>query len=167
MIRALVDAGLDRLIVSIDSADRATHERNRGLEGLERRLIEGIADARACGEPVQASVTVSRLLRYDELPATLQRLGFDEVSFSYPRCEPFGSSSLVYGGDSTLVDLDRDELLAALAAIGQLRKRFPVLNPRASLAEVASRLRPFDRPVDVVAVFVKAHTGEGRCPWLP
>jgi MoaA/NifB/PqqE/SkfB family radical SAM enzyme len=141
MIRALVDAGLDRLIVSIDSADRATHERNRGLEGLERRLIEGIAGARACGLPVQASVTVSRLLRYDELPATLQRLGFDEVSFSYPRREPFGSNSLVYGGDSTLVDLDRDELLAALAAIGQLRKRFPVLNPRASLAEVSGYVR--------------------------
>jgi hypothetical protein len=90
--------------------------------------------------PVQASVTVNRLVRYDELPATLRRLGFDHVSFSYPRREPFGSTSLVYG-QSDLVDLDRDELLAALDAIGRLRKRFPVLNPRASLDEVARYVR--------------------------
>ena len=81
-ITSLAAAGLDRLIVSIDSANLAEHERNRGLEGLERRLAEGIARARACGLPVQASVTVSRLVRYDELPDTLQRLGFDDVAFS-------------------------------------------------------------------------------------
>src|SRR5271166_2916023 len=140
-VGSLVAAGLDRLIISIDSADLSEHERNRGLDGLERRLVEGIAQARARGLPVQASVTVNRLVRYDELPGTLRRLGFDCVSFSYPRREPFGSTSLVYGGESQLVDLDRDELLAALDAIGQLRKRFPVLNPRASLAEVARYVR--------------------------
>ena len=135
-IDSLAAAGLDRLMVSIDSAKLSEHESNRGLEGLEHRLIEGIAQARAFGLPVQASVTVNRLARYDELPDTLQRLGFDCVSFSYPRREPFGSTSLVYG-ESPLVDLEREELLAALAAIRRLRKRFPVLNPRASLAEVA------------------------------
>jgi MoaA/NifB/PqqE/SkfB family radical SAM enzyme len=140
-VAALAAAGLSRLIVSIDSAELAAHERNRGLEGLERRLVEGIAAARRCGLPVQASVTVSRLVRYDELPATLRRLGFDSVSFSYPRREPLGSSSLVHGPQSQLVDLDRDELLAALAAIGRLRKDFPVVNPRASLAEVARYVR--------------------------
>jgi MoaA/NifB/PqqE/SkfB family radical SAM enzyme len=139
-ITSLVAAGLRQLIVSIDSAGLAEHERNRGLEGLERRLAEGIARARACGLPVKASVTVSRLVRYDELPDTLRRLGFDDVAFSYPRREPLGSTSLVYG-ESDLVDLDRDELLAALDAIGRLRKRFPVFNPRASLAEVARYVR--------------------------
>ena len=139
-IESLVTAGLSRLIVSIDSANLGEHERNRGLEGLERRLAEGIAQARACSLPVQASVTVNRLVSYDELPETLRRLGFDNVAFSYPRREPFGSTSLVYG-NSHLVDLDRDELLAALAAIGRVRKRFPVLNPRASLAEVARYVR--------------------------
>ena len=135
-IASLAAAGLRRLIVSIDSAELAEHERNRGLEGLERRLAESIGRARARGLPVQASVTVSRLVRYDELPGTLRRLGFDDVAFSYPRREPLGSTSLVYG-ESDLVDLARDELLAALDAIARLRKRFPVLNPRASLAEVA------------------------------
>ena len=107
------------------------------MEGLERRLAEGIARAREYGLPVQASVTVNRLVRYDELPDTLRRLGFDNVAFSYPRSAPFGSTSLVYSEHSHLVDLDCDELLAALEAIGRLRKQFPVLNPRASLAEVA------------------------------
>jgi MoaA/NifB/PqqE/SkfB family radical SAM enzyme len=140
-IDALAAAGMSRLIVSIDSADPAAHERNRGLDGLERRLAEGIARTRAAGLPVQASVTVSRLVRYEALPATLRRLGFDDVSFSYPRRAPFGSSSLVYSEESQLVDLDRDELLAALAAIGRLRKEFPVFNPPASLAEVARYVR--------------------------
>jgi MoaA/NifB/PqqE/SkfB family radical SAM enzyme len=135
-IDRLAVAGLDRLIISIDSADASEHERNRGLEGLEGRIAAGIDRAHANGVPVQASVTVNRLVRYAELPDTLRRLGFDCVSFSYPRREPLGSSSLVYG-ESDLVDLDRDELLAALGSISQLRKRFPVLNPRASLAEVA------------------------------
>jgi len=140
-IESLLVAGLSRLIVSIDSANLAEHERNRGLEGLERRLVEGIAQARAGGLSVQASVTVNRLICYDELPDTLRRLGFDCVSFSYPRREPFGSTSLVYGAESDLVDLDQDELLGALDAIGRLRKRFPVLNPRASLRR-GRALRP-------------------------
>jgi len=139
-IDRLAAAGLDRVIVSIDSANIAEHERNRGLEGLEGRIAEGIARAHAYRLPVQASVTVNRLVRYDELPGTLRRLGFDNVAFSYPRREPLGSSSLVYG-DSDLVDLDRDEPLAALDAIGRLRKQFSVLNPRASLSEVARYVR--------------------------
>ena len=45
---------------------------------------------------VQASVTVSRLVRYDELPDTLRRLGFESVSFPYPRREPFGAPMFVW-----------------------------------------------------------------------
>jgi MoaA/NifB/PqqE/SkfB family radical SAM enzyme len=150
-IESLVLAGLSRLIVSIDSANLAEHERNRGLEGLGRRLAEGIAQARACSLPVQASVTVNRLICYDELPDTLQRLGFDCASFSYPRREPFGSTSLVYGGESELVDLDQDELLAALDAIDRLRKRFPVLNPRASFAEVGRYVRGEPQAIACIA----------------
>jgi MoaA/NifB/PqqE/SkfB family radical SAM enzyme len=145
----LARAGLARLIVSIDSADHAEHERNRGLEGLDRRLIEGIAQARKFGLPVQASVTVNRLIRYQELPDTLRRLGFDDVSFSYPRREPFGSTSLVYS-NSALVDFECDELLAALDAIARLRQEFPVLNPRASLDEVARYVRGEEQSVPCV-----------------
>lgn len=140
-VDALAKAGLTRLIVSIDSGDLTEHDRNRGLDGLAQRMAEAIAQARILGLPVHASVTVSRLVRYDDLPDTLRRLGIESVAFSYPRREPFGSTSLVYGGDSPLVDLDRDELLDALSAIRRLAKRFPVLNPGPSLDEVARYVR--------------------------
>jgi MoaA/NifB/PqqE/SkfB family radical SAM enzyme len=104
-IEQLATAGLERLIVSIDSADLTLHESNRSLDGLARRIRQGIARARAIGLPVNASVTVSRLVRYDELPDTLRDLGVEGVQFSYPRNEPFGSTSLVYSADSRLVDL--------------------------------------------------------------
>ena len=140
-IHALADAGLQRLEISIDSDSLAEHESNRGLEGLTERLIEGIREAHAYGLPVVACVTVNRLVRYERLPETLDHLGFDAVVFSYPRRNPLGSSSLVFDGDSHLVDLDRDELLTAIEEIIRLKKRFPVFNPKASLAEVARYVR--------------------------
>lgn len=96
-ISALASVGLEMLI---DSASLMGHEQNRGLEGLAPLLHEGIARARGFGLPVHASVTVNRLVDYDALPTTLEDLGFDAVSFSYPRREPFGSTSLVYSEDS-------------------------------------------------------------------
>ncbi len=152
-IDALAAAELTRLLISIDSASLAEHEHNRGLAGLEQRLVEGIARARGFGLPVYASVTVSRLVRYDELPDTLRRLGFDAVNFSYPRREPFGSTSLVFGGNSPLVDLDCDEILEALGAIKRLKSRFPVLNLTASLAEVARYVRGEPQAVSCVGGF--------------
>jgi MoaA/NifB/PqqE/SkfB family radical SAM enzyme len=140
-IRDLAEAGLQRLEISIDSADLAEHETNRGLEGLTERLIDGIRQAHAYGLPVVASVTVNRLVRYEQLPQTLEHLGFDAVAFSYPRREPLGSSSLVFDKESHLVDLEPDELLDAIDEIILLKKQFPVFNPKASLAEVARYVR--------------------------
>jgi MoaA/NifB/PqqE/SkfB family radical SAM enzyme len=140
-IEQLAAAGVKRLLISIDSADMSEHERNRGLRGLEARIIEGIVQAHAFGLPVCASVTVSRLVRYGALPETLARLGFDAVTFSYPRREPFGSTSLVYDEKSTLVDLSPEELLEALSEIARLKKRFRVMDPNAALTEVARFVR--------------------------
>ncbi|MCC8403554.1 radical SAM protein [Paraburkholderia sp. MMS20-SJTN17] len=140
-IKELAAAGLKRLLISIDSADMREHEHNRGLRGLEARIREGIAQAHTFGIEVCASITVSRLVRYELLPETLSRLGFDSAVFSYPRREAFGSSSLVYDENSTLVDLSPAELLEALSAIAQLKKRFRVMDPSAALAEVARFVR--------------------------
>jgi MoaA/NifB/PqqE/SkfB family radical SAM enzyme len=138
---ALAEAGLQNLLVSIDSADLAAHDRNRGLRGLSRRIERGVARIKALGVPVMASVTVSKLVDFDALPATLRRLGFDAVTFSYPRKEPFGSSSLVYSEDSEIVDFTDDELDAALTAILRLKRRFPVLNPSASIRDIQRHVR--------------------------
>ena len=140
-IEALAAAGLRRLLVSIDSDSMAKHDLNRGLGGLHRRIAGGIARARTLGIPASASVTVNRLVDYEALPEALERLGFQAVTFSYPRREPFGSSSLVYSEDSALLDQQPGELLEALAAIRRMKKRFPVLNPTASLAEVERSIR--------------------------
>jgi MoaA/NifB/PqqE/SkfB family radical SAM enzyme len=140
-IEALVSAGLGRLLVSIDSHSMASHDLNRGLDGLHRRIAEGIAQARRFGIPTSASVTVSRLVDYEALPQALERLGFHAVTFSYPNREPFASNSLVYSEHSTLIDHEPDELLEALAAIRRMKKRFRVLNPAVSLDEVARSVR--------------------------
>ncbi|HTH59499.1 MAG TPA: radical SAM protein [Paraburkholderia sp.] len=140
-VEPLAKAGLSRLLISIDSAEMAAHELNRGLSGLGARIRDGVAAARALGVPVCASVTVSRLVRYDALPDALAALGFDCVSFSYPRRAPFGSTSLVYDEDSSLIDLSQDELIDALHQIASMKKRFRVLDPGAALAEVERFVR--------------------------
>ena len=140
-IEALAAAGLRRLLISIDSHSMAKHDLNRGLGGLHRRIADGIARARRLGIPTSASVTVNRLVDYEALPEALERLGFHAVTFSYPRREPFGSSSLVYSEDSALIDQSPGELLDALAAIRRIKKRFRVLNPSVSLAEVTRSIR--------------------------
>jgi MoaA/NifB/PqqE/SkfB family radical SAM enzyme len=140
-IEALIAAGLGTLLVSIDSHSLAEHERNRGLHGLGERVRQGLAAARANGIPTLASVTVSRLVEYQALPDLLRDLGFDAVTFSYPRRAPFGSSSLVYSPDSALIDFKQEELVNALEAIKSVKKRFPVLNPSASLDDIQRHVR--------------------------
>jgi MoaA/NifB/PqqE/SkfB family radical SAM enzyme len=140
--QALADAGLRRLLISIDSERITEHERNRGLRGLSRHIKDGIKRARAGGiYPVSASVTVSRLLNIEGLAETLEALGFDSVAFSYPRREPLGNTSLVYSENSALLNQTPEELLKALDSIKQLKKRFKVLDPSGALAEVGRFIR--------------------------
>lgn len=140
-IHDLTAAGLKRLLISIDSDNLTSHETNRGLRRLTPRIMQSIAEARTLGVPVWASVTVNRLLNIEALPNALAALGFDAVVFSYPRRDPFGSTSLAYGEDSELIDYTPDELLAALSEIQRLKKRFHVLDPTESLVEVGRFLR--------------------------
>lgn len=140
-IESLIAAGLGTLLVSIDSHSLAEHEHNRGLQGVGERVREGLAIARRNRVSTLASVTVSRLVQYDKLPDLLRHLGFDAVSFSYPRLAPLGSSSLVFNPDSTLIRFDTDELVKALKAIKSLKKQFPVLNPAHSLDDIQRHVR--------------------------
>lgn len=146
----LAEAGLRHLSISIDSADMAEHERNRGLKGLRHRITKGIRLAHYRNIPVWASVTVSRLVDYAALPATLASLGFDAVTFSFPRRERFGSTSLVYDPESPLIDMTVDELVSALQAIERLRNKFPVTNPAASVAEVMRFVRGEEQRIPCV-----------------
>lgn len=134
-------AGLATLLVSLDSHSIAEHEKNRGLRGLCERIREGVAMARSYGIATISVVTVNHLVDFEKLPELLKYLGFDAVSLSYPRKEPFGSSSLVYGDDCDLVDFTPDQLVAAMDSIKALKSKFPVMNPSASLEDVKRSAR--------------------------
>src|SRR5215469_11807308 len=140
-IDAIADAGLRTLTVSLDSANLVTHEQNRALPGLTARIQRGLELASRYPVFRIASITVSRLLDFEGLPETLTRLGFQAVTFSYPRSEPFGSSSLAYGHGSPLVNFSADELIGMLDSIERLKAAFPVLNPSAGLHEIRRHLR--------------------------
>jgi MoaA/NifB/PqqE/SkfB family radical SAM enzyme len=146
----LADAGLKRLMISLDSDRYPEHERNRGLEGLRRPVQEGIRIAHERGIPVTACVTINRLLNVDMLPPTLEELGFDTVAFSYPRREPLGNTSLVYSEDSTLLEQEPEEVLGALAAIKRLKQKFPVMDPSGAVDEVVRYLKGEQQKVPCV-----------------
>jgi MoaA/NifB/PqqE/SkfB family radical SAM enzyme len=127
--------------VDKDSHSMAAHERNRGVRGVGERIRKGVAAAHRHRITAISVVTVNHLVSYEQLPALLKDLGFNAVSFSYPRKEPFGSSPLVYGSDSKLVDFTPDQLLAALDAIKSLKSKFPVMNPTAALDDIKRYVR--------------------------
>jgi MoaA/NifB/PqqE/SkfB family radical SAM enzyme len=137
----LAAAGLSRLLVSLDSHSMAEHERNRGLPGVGGRIREGVARAKQAGLVTLVCVTVNRLVRISELPPLLRHLGFDAVTFSYPRRDPFPSSSMVYGNTSRLVDFSPEEVAARLGEIKALKRHFPVLNPTRGIEDVQRHLR--------------------------
>jgi MoaA/NifB/PqqE/SkfB family radical SAM enzyme len=140
-IESLVAAGLGTLLVSIDSHSLEDHERNRGLEGVSQRIRHGLSVARSNGLATLASVTVNRLVNYEALPEFLRFLGVEAVTFSYPRRKPMGSSSMVFSESSRLVDFAPEELVEILESIRKLKKRFPVLNPTASIENIKHHVR--------------------------
>ena len=143
-IDALISAGLGTLLVSIDSHSLDEHERNRGLKGVGERIRVGIGRAKKAGVPTIASVTLSKLVCVAKLPTLLENLGFDVVTFSYPRREPFGSTSMVYSDQSELIDFKPEEVAALLDDVKALKRRFRVLNPTAGIDDIHRHLRGED-----------------------
>lgn len=138
----LAATGLKTVYVSIDSAVIATHERNRGLKGLGDRIRQATARMPALGMTALAQVTMSKLIsNYRDLAPFLRDLGFSAVAFSYPQRARLGSSSLAWSDQSSLVNFTDQELIAAFNAVDGLRSRFPVNNPRASVADMKKHLR--------------------------
>ena len=56
----LVQAGIQRLSISIDGADQASHDRFRGQEGAFAGSLAGMAAARKVGLPFQINTTITR-----------------------------------------------------------------------------------------------------------
>ncbi len=140
-LEALAEAGLTTLFISVDSEDAAKHEANRGLKGVIERIRGAARRLSALGVAPVASVAMTRLIGdYAALGRFLRDLGFEAVTFSYPRKAALGSSSLVYSEESALVDMGRDELLRAFDGAEAMRAIIPVQNPRAGMEDMRRRL---------------------------
>ncbi|MDB4433471.1 radical SAM protein [bacterium] len=140
-IERLREAGLNTVFISIDAASREAHEANRGLRGVCERISLANDRFDELGAKSVASVTISRLIGdLEELIAFLRELGFSTVTFTYPK-RWLGSSSMVFSETSPLIDFDDDDLAKKLEELLRLKRRFAILNPAESIAEMIRFLR--------------------------
>jgi radical SAM protein len=72
-LRALRDAGLARLAVSLDGATAEVHDTFRGVRGSHRHTLRILETARALGIPLQINTTVCRQT-VGELPALVSQV---------------------------------------------------------------------------------------------
>jgi MoaA/NifB/PqqE/SkfB family radical SAM enzyme len=141
-VREFADNGLSSVIMSIDAHSVRTHEENRGLPNLCRKIQRANAAFASLGVQTTASVTASKLIEdYRKLPAFLRALGFESCTFSYPLT--FLASSFLSFSDSRLVSYTTDELIGVFEKIKQMKTQsgFPVVNPTESLTEMQRHLR--------------------------
>lgn len=138
-VEKLAQAGLSGAIISIDSHEAEVHEENRGLKGVCEKISAGIKHFKEHGIGSTASVTLSRLIEDTEkLPDFLAQIGFDAVTFSFPLTSL--ESSYLGAADSDLVSFSRDEMHQLIDSVKRLKRRFPVLNPTASLNDMHAHL---------------------------
>ncbi len=138
-LREYVAAGLSSFVISIDAASAEVHEENRGLPGVCDKIREANKIIAELGLIATASVTLSRLLDLDRLPAFLTDLGFESVTFSYPLTNL--NSSFLGFKKSDMVDFERDELIDIFDKVKAFKKQFHVVNPTRSLEEMQRFLR--------------------------
>jgi len=138
-IQEYSEAGLSSFVISIDAATAEAHEVNRGLPGVCEKIREANKEIESLGMIATASVTLSRLLDIDALPAFLEELGFKCVTFSYPLTN-LNSSFLGYR-DSGIVDFTPDELVALFDKVKAVKSKIHVVNPTRSLEEMQRFVR--------------------------
>lgn len=138
-IEKFQEASLSGVIISIDSQDLTRHEENRGLKGVCSKIKQHMPALKEAGVGATASVTLNRLLDdFDRLPDTLEDLGFEAVTFSFPLTTL--ESSYLGASESDLVSFTREEMHRWIDRVQGLKKRFPVLNPSASLKDMHAHL---------------------------
>ncbi len=73
-MREAREAGIRRIAFSVDAPDPESHDRFRGFRGSFQRTLNGIANARAAGLPLQINTTVCEL-NVDKLEAMVPLVG--------------------------------------------------------------------------------------------
>ncbi len=136
LLKELKRSGVKTLYISIDSSSQEMHEDNRGLPNVCARIKEVNQECRSLSIKTVASVTINKLIQdFQELIAFLKELGFETVTFSYPK-RVLNSSSLVFSENSKLIDFSTEELVQAFETVKSLKGEFGILNPAESLAEM-------------------------------
>ncbi len=138
-VERFVEGKLSAVIISIDSQDLAVHEKNRGLKGVTSKIQKTMPLLKEAGIGATASVTLNRLLDdFDRLPETLEELGFEAVTFSFPLTSL--ESSYLGAAESDLVTFSKEEIHQWIDRVEAMKSRFPVLNPKASLTDMHAHL---------------------------
>ncbi|MCE5314330.1 MAG: radical SAM protein [Armatimonadota bacterium] len=139
-ISEYVRSGLDSAIISVDAPSVEMHEQNRGVDGLCARIARANLEFHNAGVDTTASVTLSKLLGdLSDLPEFLESLNFHQATFSYP-LKTLGSSFRSFS-DSNLVDYADHELVEAFERVINMKRRFRVVNPTASIREMQRFVR--------------------------
>lgn len=134
-IEKLAEAGLSSCVISIDATTEKEHEDNRGLHNVCAKIREANQSFKKYKIQTTASITMSRLIKdYSDIPAFIESLGFHSITFSYP-LQTLGSSYLGFS-DSGLVSYTADELVALFDKVKELKTKFHVVNPTASLEDM-------------------------------
>ena len=141
-MREFADNGLASVIMSIDAHDVSTHERNRELPDVCRKIRRANEVFTELGVQTTASVTASKLIEdYRKLPGFLREMGFESCTFSYPLTSL--PSSYLSFSDSSLVSFSTDQLIGVFEEIKRVKSEsgFTVINPIESLSEMQRHLR--------------------------
>lgn len=117
-LRALQQAGLARLAVSLDAGSAEAHDAFRRVRGSHRHTLRIIEHARALGLGLQVNTTVSRQT-VGELPALVDQVaGFGAVLWALFFLIPVGRAQADQG-------LDAGEIEAVLRWAANLQPRVP------------------------------------------
>ncbi|NUB92003.1 TIGR04053 family radical SAM/SPASM domain-containing protein [Haloterrigena sp. SYSU A558-1] len=117
-IRAMADAGLKRMAVSIDGASPESHDEFRGETGSFEETVRAVEDAKAAGLPVQVNTTVCRQTvgELPEIRDLLREIG--AVMWSVFFLVPVGRGRI-------LEPIDPDEADAVMAWLDEVSDEEP------------------------------------------
>ncbi len=153
--KALRDAGLDRITVSLDALDPALFRQMSGIEdSAPATVLAGIDAAQAAGLKVKVNMVVQKGVNEGEI-LPMARL-FRELGHTVRFIE------FMDVGNSN--DWSQDQVVASSAVIAQINAHFPVLPVgRTTPNEVSERWRYNDRPVEIGVISSVSKPFCGHC----
>lgn len=153
--KALRDAGLDRITVSLDALDHALFRQMSGIEGSSpSTVLEGIDAAQAVGLRVKVNMVVQKGVNEGEI-LPMARL-FRDLGHTVRFIE------FMDVGNSN--DWSQDQVVPSSAVVAQIHEHFPVSAVgRATPNEVSERWRYNDRPVEIGVISSVTKPFCGQC----